>query len=170
MCPVLSCHHKLAHNFAIDLGIAMQLTNIARDVLEDAKMGRRYLPGDWVNNLTPAQIAAGAIAGDSTVISTVQKAILRTLELAEDYYKSGLSGLPYLPKRAAIAIAVAGYSYRQIGVQLKANGIAWHEGRTVTSPMTKAVVSLNALAFVPPRRLPKTHNSSLHLALEGYAK
>jgi len=34
----------------------MQLTNIARDVLEDAKMGRRYLPGSWVDNLLPNDI------------------------------------------------------------------------------------------------------------------
>ena len=43
MCDALKCNNELAKSFAIDLGIAMQLTNIARDVLEDAKMGRRYL-------------------------------------------------------------------------------------------------------------------------------
>ena len=44
MCRVLNCQHPRADHFAIDLGIAMQLTNIARDVLEDAEMDRRYLP------------------------------------------------------------------------------------------------------------------------------
>jgi len=39
--------------FAIDLGIAMQLTNISRDVLEDARMGRRYLPATWVDSDWP---------------------------------------------------------------------------------------------------------------------
>ncbi len=48
MCPVLGCQNRQAFSFAVDMGIAMQLTNIARDVLEDAEMGRRYLPGDWV--------------------------------------------------------------------------------------------------------------------------
>ena len=43
MCIALDCKDKEAKNFAIDLGIAMQLTNIIRDVLEDAKMNRRYL-------------------------------------------------------------------------------------------------------------------------------
>ena len=58
MCDALECHNEKAKLFAVDLGIAMQLTNIARDVLEDAKMGRRYLPASWVN-LSPAEIAAG---------------------------------------------------------------------------------------------------------------
>ena len=56
MCDALQCHNEKAKLFAIDLGIAMQLTNIARDVLEDAKMGRRYLPGSWVNQASPEEI------------------------------------------------------------------------------------------------------------------
>ena len=49
MCRVLNCEEPRADSFAIDLGVAMQLTNISRDVLEDAKMGRRYLPASWVD-------------------------------------------------------------------------------------------------------------------------
>ena len=48
MCNVLDCDDEQALSHAIDLGIAMQLTNIARDILEDAGMGRRYLPASWV--------------------------------------------------------------------------------------------------------------------------
>ncbi|MBT4213264.1 MAG: phytoene/squalene synthase family protein, partial [Porticoccaceae bacterium] len=47
MCRILNCKQERADSFAIDLGIAMQLTNISRDVLEDAQMGRRYLPANW---------------------------------------------------------------------------------------------------------------------------
>ena len=56
MCSVLGCRDPEAYPFAIDLGIAMQLTNIARDVVEDAQMGRRYLPHDWCAGLTPRDI------------------------------------------------------------------------------------------------------------------
>ena len=52
---------------AIDLGIAMQLTNIARDVLEDAEMGRRYLPASWTGDVTPAHITVASHAPDSEV-------------------------------------------------------------------------------------------------------
>ena len=51
MCNILNNEDPRAKAHAVDLGIAMQLTNIARDVVEDAKMGRRYLPGEWVNHL-----------------------------------------------------------------------------------------------------------------------
>ncbi|RXJ72118.1 hypothetical protein CS022_17770 [Veronia nyctiphanis] len=46
MCPILNSREG-GTPFAIDLGIAMQMTNIARDVIEDAQMARRYLPTDW---------------------------------------------------------------------------------------------------------------------------
>lgn len=170
MCPVLSCHDPLAYDFAIDLGIAMQLTNIARDVYEDAKMGRRYLPGNWLDNLTPDEIAKGASAHDEEIINIVKAAIQKTLHLADSYYRSGLSGLPFLPKRAQIAIAIAAHSYRQIGVQLQAHNLNWHEGRTVTSTLTKARVSLKAIPYILPQTKPTSHDASLHYALQGYAK
>ena len=61
MCDVLDCRDANAKAHAIDLGIGMQLTNIARDVLEDARMGRRYLPGAWVNDMSPVAVCAAAI-------------------------------------------------------------------------------------------------------------
>ncbi|MGC6516456.1 MAG: phytoene/squalene synthase family protein [Candidatus Puniceispirillaceae bacterium] len=168
MCPVLSCFDKQASNFAIDLGIAMQFTNIARDVLEDAQMGRRYLPADWVDGLTAAEIAQGAAASDEAVLTIIRRAIQKLLLLADTYYQSGFSGLAYLPKRARIAIAIAGYSYREIGTQLQANGLNWHKGRTVTSTLTKARVSLGAIRYLAPQHPPARHQSDLHKALSGY--
>ena len=60
MCHVLDCDDDAARAHAIDLGIAMQLTNIARDVLEDAEMGRRYLPASWAGDVKPAHITAAS--------------------------------------------------------------------------------------------------------------
>ena len=48
LCDLFSINNKQAYKFAVDLGIAMQLTNIARDVLEDAKIQRVYIPSEWV--------------------------------------------------------------------------------------------------------------------------
>ena len=78
MCRVLNCRHQRADAFAIDLGIAMQLTNIARDVLEDAKMGRRYLPASWVD-LPASEIAEAAIIHYSS------RAMLRFVSFAVSY-------------------------------------------------------------------------------------
>ena len=57
MSPILGAGLPHAGESAIHLGIAMQMTNIARDVLEDARNGRRYLPGCWVDNSTAHRIA-----------------------------------------------------------------------------------------------------------------
>ena len=170
MCPVLSCDEPLAQDFAIDLGIAMQLTNIARDVLEDAKMGRRYLPAQWSEGLSPSAIADGAAHHNPAIIQPIKAAIARTLTLADRYYESGLIGLSFLPKRASFAIGVAAHCYRQIGVQLQANNLNWHQGRTVTSAPTKGFASLRAVPLILPRARPTRHEAHLHHALEGYAK
>ncbi|MGB1418191.1 MAG: phytoene/squalene synthase family protein, partial [Candidatus Puniceispirillaceae bacterium] len=119
MCHVLDCHAPAARAHAIDLGIAMQLTNIARDILEDAGMNRRYVPGDWVGHASPAEIRAAARAPDSMLARDVTAAAGRLLDLAETFYASGARGYRYLPWRAHLAIGVAARVYRQIGIQLR---------------------------------------------------
>lgn len=168
MCFILDCADEEAYPYAIDLGIAMQLTNIARDVLEDAEMGRRYLPASWVKNMSPEDITQAAAENDTDQIHIVRTAVQRTLSLAEQYYDSGINGLSFLPSRAHIAILIAARSYRQIGIQLARRGSNWHQGRQVTSGFTKARTSLFALPMMA-KRLIKTppHQDQLHDALDG---
>ena len=168
MCRVLDCDDDLARAHAIDLGIAMQLTNIARDILEDAKMGRRYLPASWAGNLEPAHISAASNATDGEVAKSISAAQRQLLLLADDYYQSGTAGLSYLPLRAHIAIAVAARVYRQIGVQIAATGYGWHQGRQVTSRVTKITCSLQACGSIWRRFWPRSpHRKHLHDGLEG---
>ncbi|MDG2403848.1 MAG: squalene/phytoene synthase family protein [Paracoccaceae bacterium] len=168
MCRVLDCNDPAATAHAIDLGIAMQLTNIARDVEEDARMGRRYLPGTWVDDLAPAAILTAAQDTDDAQRRVVSEAVERLLMLAEAYYASGTSGLAYLPVRAHLAISIAARVYRQIGVQLSTKGCRWYAGREFTSKSVKAICTLQALGTLPRRlhALP-THDPQLHIALEG---
>ena len=168
MCNVLDCDDEQALGHAIDLGIAMQLTNIARDVLEDAGMGRRYLPASWVGNLAPEQIVALAKTPDGDAALKVTNAVSRLLTLAEDYYKSGITGLSYLPLRAHISIAIAALVYRQIGIQLAQQDYPWHGGRQSTSISTKVRCSLRAFDTLR-LRFQKTppHESNLHDAIRG---
>ncbi|MBL6782593.1 MAG: squalene/phytoene synthase family protein [Alphaproteobacteria bacterium] len=182
MCPVLGCHDRRAFAFAVDLGIAMQLTNIARDVLDDAKIGRRYLPAEWMAGLTPEQIVAAAAGNSKADIEhrgIIGGAVKRCLDLADQYYLSGEKGMVYLPIRAHLAIAVAGRVYRQIGVQLRKAEYQWHNGRQVTSTATKIRVSCLTLPrlwsrFHGVRRYlgwPKHHHihhqNHLHKPLQG---
>ena len=168
MCKVLNCHNPAALAHAIDLGIAMQLTNIARDVLEDAMMGRRYLPASWVDNITADEILAAMQSADMARIERVAAGINRLLALAEVYYESGCHGLAYLPVRAHISIAVARQVYRQIGVQLKNRGTPWQRGRQHTNILTKFICTSQAMQSLlsrPAKR--QAHNKALHHALAG---
>ena len=125
MCCVLNTSNPKAKPHAVDLGIGMQLTNIARDVVVDAKMGRRYLPGSWVNNMTPEEILVAAENPDSENAAIITSAVRRLLSLAEEYYASGRVGLSYLPARAHFSIGVAAKVYRQIGIQLLRSKHSW---------------------------------------------
>jgi len=170
MCRVLDCQNSRADAFAIDLGVAMQLTNIARDVLEDAHMQRRYLPADWLpanwadSELSPTTIACAA----NDCHLPVASAINRLLELAERYYASALTGINLLPWRSRYAIIVALCIYRQIGRQLQRNGLQWWRGRTVVSQWRKIILSLASLIHLVPREVP-AHDEGLHSALQGLA-
>ena len=168
MCNVLDCDDEQALSHAIDLGIAMQLTNIARDILEDAGIGRRYLPASWVGDLAPEQIVVLAKTPNDDAAVTVTNTVSRLLTLADAYYKSGIAGLSYLPLRAHISIAVAALVYRQIGVQLAQQNYPWHSGRQSTSISTKVRCSLRAFGTLR-LRFQKTppHDSNLHDAIRG---
>ena len=168
MCNILGCNDRLAFAHAIDLGIAMQLTNIARDVHEDALMGRRYLPGNWVNNILPVQILAAGTSVETPERVMVSEAVSQLLQLAETYYESGTAGLVYLPARAHLAISVAGRVYRQIGLQVSAKGCCWYAGREVTSRTVKFACSVKAVSRLSDRwHAAPQHAAVLHAPLTG---
>jgi phytoene synthase len=168
MCRVLNCEEPRADSFAIDLGVAMQLTNISRDVLEDAKMGRRYLPASWAN-FTPAQIAkAGLEDEDTDCREQVADGIARLLDLSEQYYASALLGIRLLPFRSRLSIAIALRVYRQIGWVLRRRNLAWWQGRVMVTGGEKALLSLRSLADLRPIKVPP-HRTQLHQHLQGLA-
>jgi len=165
MCRVLNCQHPRADHFAIDLGVAMQLTNIARDVLEDAKMGRRYLPESWFDSaLAPAAIASAAEEYQQPVAAAIE----RLLALAEEYYASALLGVQLLPWRSRFSIFVALRVYRQIGLQLQRSGLRWWQGRTVVSKSVKVRLSMQSFGDLAPKKVPP-HKQALHHHLKGLA-
>lgn len=163
MCRVLNCKEYRADSFAIDLGIAMQLTNISRDVLEDANMGRRYLPASWID--LPASVIANA---DIACQQPVADATKRMLDLAENYYQSALLGIQLLPLRSRLSITVALRVYRQIGWVLKRRGLLWWQGRVFVSKSEKMLLSLRSLRDLIPVKVP-AHKKALHQHLQGLA-
>lgn len=117
MCRVMGVHDPAADRPAMDLGIAMQLTNIARDVLEDAQRGRSYLPG--IDN---ALVASG---------DEVESSVRRILKTADSYYASGRSGITFLPSRCRLAVGLAANLYQEIGVEIARRDFQVLGGRTV---------------------------------------
>lgn len=119
---------------ACDLGMAFQLTNIARDVVEDAAIGRVYLPAEW--------LAAEGLPSDARLAEPHHRAALarvaqRLVEAAEPYYDSAMSGLPALPLRSAWSIATARCVYRAIGRKVHHRGPAAWDSRARTTGMEK---------------------------------
>jgi phytoene synthase len=114
---------------AADLGIAFQLTNISRDVLDDAANGRCYLPADW---LAGAGVPPGA-HGDSSQRERVYSVVERLLDEADRYYRSAEHGLAALPLRSAWAVATALGVYREIGDLVRSRGAAAWDRRAVVS-------------------------------------
>ena len=105
---------------AQDLGLAFQLTNISRDVIEDAEGGRVYLPADWLTQAgvdpTPQAVA------DPANRDAVHVVTRRLLDVAEPYYDSARDGLRGLPFRSSMAIAAARGVYREIGRKVARGG------------------------------------------------
>ena len=93
---------------------------------------------------------------------------MRLLVCADSYYRSGEAGLGFLPFRARLAISVAGRVYRKIGIKLKAGGVNWHQGRTVTSKAEKMTATLGALAPLLRAGRRNSHNAHLHIPLKQY--
>lgn len=140
VCDVLDVDDPVACKAAINLGIAMQLTNIARDVHEDAVAGRRYLPATWWD-AAPADIAAPS----PDMQRNGAAAVLRLLNLADGYYASAQCGFAFLPLSSRIGLAVAARVYRSIGAELRRRGGAFHQGRVYVPRWRKAVLTVAAI-------------------------
>ncbi|WPO98034.1 15-cis-phytoene synthase CrtB [Pseudomonas sp. HR96] len=133
MARVMGVHDEATLDRACDLGIAFQLTNIARDIVEDAQAGRCYLPRQWLHELhiAPEQVAEGANREALAVLSR------RLVALAEPYYMSASAGIARLPLRSAWAVGTARNVYRQIGVRVDKLGAQAWDARVSTSKADK---------------------------------
>ncbi len=160
MCGVLLVSSSRAHRHAIDLGKAMQLTNICRDVLEDARRGRVYLPLTDLarRGLTQGAVIAlaqGQLGDDSKrVRDGVARVVRGLLERAELLYESGSHGLHFIPGRARLAILVASRVYREIGRRLiRQRGADPFEGRVVVPMWRKLFLTGTAVVrYLAPKR------------------
>ena len=150
MCYIMGLFGLKALENAAHLGIAMQLTNIARDVDEDFKNGRIYLPTEF---LTANGISRENMMSDEKALFHVVEEILKR---AEEYYASGLRGLSFLPVRSAFVITAAALIYREIGQRILRKGSSALRTRTVIPLTVKLLLVMKAFIitlFSLPQRV-----------------
>ena len=140
MRPVIGARDPRADAFAIDLGIALQLSNVIRDVAEDAHRGRYYLPATWVGS---GKID-DALAGSKEACREVDRAVSRAFDWADTYYKSAFRGFAYIPKRNRRVIYLATAFYRAIGQKVVSRSPGGWSARTVVSPFEKLTILLRS--------------------------
>jgi phytoene synthase len=146
MCHVLSVSSPVALEHAAHLGMAMQLTNICRDVDEDARLGRLYLPRALLERHgTSTILPSGVQTWNHRERQAIAEATMDLLLLADKYYTSGDAGLRYLPARAAYAVSVARKVYSEIGHHLLKRHGATGLPRAFVSKPRKIFLALTCL-------------------------
>jgi phytoene synthase len=136
----------------------MQLTNIFRDVLEDRRLGRVYLPRRLLAQCG-AQLEPHGSERELTDPQNrigIRNTVRALLAEARGYYRSGDRGLSALPFRCAIAVRVARLLYAAIGTKLALTGFDPLRGRAITPASWKVVLVARALVaavFDAPRRI-----------------
>jgi len=171
MCHVMGVRRPRALLHAAHLGIAMQLTNIARDVLEDWERGRLYLP----DALLAAHGAGGLHAQldaplPGRAVPAVAATVRALLGRADRYYRSADAGMSELSLRCGLGVRAARLVYAQIGRLLHARGCDPRSGRAVVGDVTKgwlllraALRTLFALPRAPWSARPRLPGSELSL-------
>jgi 15-cis-phytoene synthase len=143
MCHALGVRRERAVAHGAHLGMAMQLTNICRDVAEDWQRGRLYLPRELAASLYEIQRSHSL---PSACVGVCARAVRRLLAEAEALYRSGDRGLPYLAPRARLAIAAARNIYSAIGTRMLQQDANVLAGRAVVSMPLKLWHLARALA------------------------
>jgi phytoene synthase len=134
---------------ACELGVAMQLTNIARDIGEDARNGRLYIPRAWFREMG---MDADRWLAKPQFDERIAGFTRRLLERADVLYQRGEQGVSALPWDCRPAIQAARLVYAEIGKQLVRDGLDSVGQRTVVSRRRKLVLIARATAVVvnPP--------------------
>ncbi|MEM8785005.1 MAG: phytoene/squalene synthase family protein [Pseudomonadota bacterium] len=140
---------------AADLGLAMQLTNIARDVGEDARAGRLYLPTEW---LDANDVCRERLLAEPAFTPQIGEVVAHLLKVADTYYDRALTGIAGLPLSCRPAIRAAALIYREIGREVARNGFDSISVRAVTDNHRKiellAYGSLTPFPLVPVSTAP----------------
>jgi 15-cis-phytoene synthase len=131
---IFGAQQEQTRQYAVQLGYALQLTNIIRDVGEDARIGRIYLPQEDLQKFH--------VSEEDLLTGRSSPNFIRMMEFqyarAEDYYRKAEAALPAADKPVMIAARMMGQLYRQILHKLKAERYPVFEKRMKLSKLSKA--------------------------------
>ncbi|MEE2640882.1 MAG: phytoene/squalene synthase family protein [Planctomycetota bacterium] len=136
MCFLFGIKNERALEKANRLGMAMQMTNIARDVSEDWNRRRCYLPVSWLKD------KHGFSSSVKPSNEYFRTAVAKLLDLAEQNYQIGYTGYAFLPDNTRLAIRIAASVYRHIGLKIIASNYQVLDRRHYVAKSRKIAVCL----------------------------
>ena len=171
ICFLLGVTKRDAIAAGIDLGIAMQLTNIARDIGEDYARGRVYLPTTLIDC---EAIALAFCEGNVEAQDKVLEAVKQIISKSQTYYESADRGICFLPASARLAILTASRAYNKIGDIILRSRQRFFQERIKTTALDKGFCLAKAISALA---LPKIYRfeaspdrqPELHSPLRGLA-
>jgi phytoene synthase len=146
MCPILGLEDRSRLPHAAALGMAMQLTNIARDVAEDWRRDRCYLPVEWTAGLRPG--------GGPPDRGRVRQGVRTILESADGYYAAGEAGIAALAADSRLAVRAAARIYHGIGTRIRSRGCEVLDERARVSTLGKFGLFVAAMLLPAGDRRP----------------
>jgi phytoene synthase len=151
MSKIIGVKHEKAAKSAIDLGIGMQLTNIARDVYEDSKMKRIYLPANWIPDISLKNLT-DLHNKSPEKDERISNAIHEVIALSDKFYENGFAGLKYIPLSTRLGIFIAANVYRGIGIKIKSNKKKYLRKRVYLNLLEKSLITVKSILlfiFIP---------------------
>jgi 15-cis-phytoene synthase len=156
MCPILGLEDRRHLPHAAALGMGMQLTNIARDVAEDWRRRRCYLPIEWTDGLRPDSGPPDP--------ARVRRGVRTILEVADGYYTAGEAGIAALDADSRLAVRAAARIYHAIGTRIRRRGYEVLDERARVSTIAKFGLFAGAM-LMPAGGRPRQLDDSARQAL-----
>ena len=142
MTLIMGVRDRMILERACELGIAMQLTNIARDVGEDARNQRLYLPRDWMREegIDPDIWLENPVFNEA-----ISRVIQRLINYADEMYQRASYGIAGLPRNCRSAISAASLIYSEISREIERQGLDSISNRVIVSKKRKLLLLLKSL-------------------------
>lgn len=163
VCDAVGIKDKNLKYFAIDLGIAMQLVNIIRDIKEDAENNRIYLPESLIGKVCPDDVLNNAF-----VINKINIEKKRILAIADNYFNSANHAIEFLQADVSICFKVASRLYQAIGIKILKKEKSYLDGRVYLSYIEKLFLT-SKYYFKSKRKknYQPLHDNRLHLPIKN---